>query len=411
MNLSYFISKRIRGGHADSHREGGFSSTIHKIAIASIAIGLAAVIASFLIMKGFQETIKQKIYSFSAHILITKYTLNNSMAEQPFNFNVNLYNHYDKFGFIDHIQEYAHKPGLIKTENEVLGVVLKGVGKSFDQKRFQENLVKGRFLHFPDSGYAHEVLLSEFIANKLKLKIGDDMIIHFFQNPPRFRKLTVVGLYETNLSDYFDKQVIIGDIRMIQRLEDWSDSTAGGLQIYVKDVSKINEAATAIEESMDYDLYGEKVSDTYVQVFEWLGLVNRQVYILLGIILTVVCVNMISVVLILVMERTQMIGILKALGATDRLIRSIFIYNGISLIVKGLLLGNVLGLGLCYIQYTFHLVKLNAHDYYMSYVPINWDWKVVILLNVLVFAVVTVVLFLPTAIVSRITPMKAIRFD
>jgi lipoprotein-releasing system permease protein len=367
--------------------------------------------ASFLIMKGFQETIKHKIYSFSAHILITKYTLNNSMEEQPFNFNINLYNHYEELELIDHVQEYAHKPGLIKTDTEVLGVVLKGVGKSFDQKRFQENLVEGRFLHFPDSGYAHEVLLSEVIANKLKLKIGDDIIIHFFQNPPRFRKLNVVGLYETNLSDYFDNKVIIGDIRMIQRLEDWGDSIAGGLQIYVKDISTINEAATAIEESMDYDLYGEKVSDTYVQVFEWLGLVSRQVLILLGIILTVVCVNMISVVLILVMERTQMIGVLKALGATDRLIRTIFVYNGISLIVKGLLLGNILGLGLCYLQYKFHLIKLNAHDYYMSYVPINWDWQVVIMLNVLVFVVVTLVLLVPTGVVARISPMKAIRFD
>jgi len=208
-----------------------------------------------------------------------------------------------------------------------------------------------------------------------------------------------------------DRQVIIGDIRLIQRLEDWSDSTAGGLQIYVKDVNRIDEDVKAIEESMDYDLYGEKVSDTYVQVFEWLGLVSRQVYILLGIILTVVCVNMISVVLILVMERTQMIGVLKALGATDRLIRSIFVYNGISLIVKGLVLGNVLGLGLCYVQYQFKFIKLNAHDYYMSYVPIHWDWQIVVILNVLVFVVVTLVLLLPTAIVSRITPMKAIRFD
>src|SRR5258706_13410766 len=234
--------------------KAGFSSTIHKIAIASIAIGLAAVMASFLVMNGFQETIKHKIYSFSAHILITKYTLNNSMAEQPFNFNVNLYTHYDQFGFIDHIQEYAHKPGLIKTGDEVLGVILKGVGKSFDQKRFQENLVKGRFLHFPDSGYAHEVLLSEVIANKLNLKIGDDVIIHFFQNPPRFRKLTVVGLYETNLSDYFDKQVILGDIRLIQRLEDWSDSTAGGQASYVKEVNQIDDDGKALRERMGLGL-------------------------------------------------------------------------------------------------------------------------------------------------------------
>ncbi len=406
MNLSYFISKRISRG-----QEGGFSATIHKIAITSIAIGLAAAIVAFLIMTGFQETIKHKIYSFSAHLLITKYTLNNSAEEQPFNFNIDLYNHYDRFGFVDHVQEYIHKPGLIKTEEEVLGVVFKGVGRSFDLHRFEENMVRGEFLHFPDSGYAHEVLLSEVIARKLNVKMGDDIVIHFIQNPPRFRKLKVVGLYETNLSDYFDSKVIIGDIRMVQRLNDWSDSTAGGLQVYVKDINKINEAATAISESMDYDLFTEKVSDTYVQVFEWLGLVSRQVKILLGVILTVVCVNMISVILILVMERTQMIGVLKAMGARNRLIRSVFVYNGISLILKGLLFGNMLGLGFCYLQNRFQFIKLNAHDYYMSYVPIGWDWQLVLLLNLLVFVVVTLVLLLPTAIVARINPIQAIRFD
>lgn len=406
MNLSYFISKRISRGP-----EGGFSSTIHTIAIATIAIGLAATLASFLIMSGFQQTIKEKIYSFSAHLLVTKYTLNNSLEEQPFNFNIDLYNHPGKFPFIDHVQEFSHKPGLIKNNDEVLGIVFKGVGKSFDLGRFSENLVQGKFLSFPDSAYAHEVIISQVIANKLKLKVGDDIIIHFFQNPPRFRKLKIVGIYETNLSDYFDSKVIIGDLRMLQRLNDWNDSTAGGLQIYVKDISRLEEDATAIRESMDYDLYPEKVGETYIQVFEWLDLIGRQVYILLGVILTVVCVNMISVILILVMERTQMIGVLKAMGARDRLIRTVFVYNGINLIVKGLLFGNILGLGLCYLQYRFQFIKLNAHDYYMSYVPIGWDWAIVILLNILVFSLVTLVLLVPTAIVSRINPVKAIRFD
>lgn len=406
MNLSYFISKRISRG-----LEGGFSSTIHKIAIVSIAVGLAAAMVSFLIMTGFQQTVKNKIYSFSAHLLITRYTMNNSMEEQPFDFNIDLYNNAEQFGFIDHIEEYSHKAGLIKTDNEVLGVVFKGVGKSFDKNQFKENMIQGEFLHFSDSGYTREVVLSAVIANKLKSKVGDDVVIHFFQNPPRFRKLKVVGIYETNLSDYFDSKVIIGDIRMIQRLNDWRDSIAGGLQIYVKDPNTIDEAAKTIGESMDYDLFIEKVSDKYVQVFEWLGLITRQVNILLAIILIVVCVNMISVILILVMERTQMIGVLKAMGATDKLIRSIFVYNGISLIMKGLFFGNLLGLGLCYMQYKWKFIQLNPHDYYMSYVPIGWDWEVVIILNALVFTVVTLVLLLPTAIVSRINPIKAIRFD
>jgi lipoprotein-releasing system permease protein len=406
LNLSYFIAKRI-----SREEPGTFSSIINKVAIVTIAVGLSAAILSFLIMMGFQETIKSKIYSFSSHLNITKFTMNNSIEEQPFFYNIDLFKNPGQFPLVDHVQEYSQKPGLLKTEEEVMGVIFKGVGKSFDLNRFKENMVEGEFIHFPDSGYAREIVVSREIANKIQTKIGDDIVIHFFQNPPRFRKLKVTGIYETNLADYFDSQVILGDIRMVQRLNDWADSVAGGIQVYIKDPQRAEEALIDIGESMDYDLYIEKTSDTYIQVFEWLGLINRQVLILLGIILTVVCVNMISVVLILVMERTQMVGMLKALGATNRTIRSIFVYNGVNLILKGLLYGNLLGLGLCYLQDRFKFVKLNAHDYYMSYVPISWNWEVVLLLNLAVFAIVTLVLLLPTAIVARINPIKAIRFD
>jgi lipoprotein-releasing system permease protein len=406
LNLSYFISKRISGGYQE-----GFSSTIHKIAIVSIALGLAASIVSFLIMKGFQETVKEKIYSFSGHILITKFSMNNSTEEQPMDYEIELYNQKEKYPFIRHIQEFAHKVGVVKTDDEALGVLIKGVGKSFDVESFRENMIKGRFIEFRDSGYSSQVVLSKTIASKLKKDVGDEIIVHFFQNPPRFRRLKVTGIYETNLSEYFDSRVILSDIRMIQRLNDWPDSVAGGLEVFVSDPNQIDNAGVAIGEMMDYDLNIERVSDRYIQVFEWLELLSRQVNILLGIILTVVCVNMISTVLILVMERTQMIGMLKALGATTGFIRSIFIYNGVNLILKGLLLGNVFGLGLCFIQDRFKIIELNPRDYYMSFVPISWHWEIVILLNLITLGIVTVILLLPTMAITRITPIKAIRFD
>jgi lipoprotein-releasing system permease protein len=406
LNLSYFISKRISSEHQE-----GFSSTIFKIAIASIGIGLGAAIISFLIMKGFQETVKNRMYSFSGHLIITKFSMSNSMEETPLNINIDLFKNYQQVGFVRHMQEYAHKAGLVKTDDEVLGVIIKGVGKSYDTAVFKSNMIEGRFVHFPDSGYSNEVVLSKIIANKLNASVGDVITVHFFQNPPRFRKLKVTGIYETNLSEYFDGKVIIGDIRLIGRLNDWADSVAGGLEVFVKDPSRIDEAGMAMAEMIDYDLNIEPVSSKYIQVFEWLKLLSRQVNILLVIILTVVCVNMISIILILVMERTQMIGMLKALGAANGTIRRVFIYNGIQLIVRGLLLGNAIGLGLCYLQYQFKMIKLNPEDYYMSFVPISWHWEIVILLNVLTFIVVTVVLLLPTAIISRITPIKAIRFD
>ena len=377
----------------------------------TIGVGLAAAIVAFLILTGFQARVKEKISSFSADLMVTKYTLNNSTEEQPIDINIELYNHPERIPLIDHIQEYSHKAGLIKTSNEVLGVIVKGVGKSFDLTRFRENMTRGRFINFTDSTYSNEIVLSEVIANKLNVDIGDDVIIHFFQRPPRFRKLKVVGLYETNLADYFDGKFIIGDIRLIQRLNDWNAHTAGGLQIFVKDITKIDEAEAAVNELTGYELMAEKISDKYEAVFDWLGLLSRQVQILLGIILIVICLNMVSIVMILVMERTQMIGVLKAMGSPNGLIRRVFFYNGVSLIAQGLLLGNVLGLGLCFLQYQFRFIRLNPRDYYMSFVPVAWDWLIVVVLNILFFLVIASLIGVLTALVSSVKPIKAIKFD
>ncbi|MEJ1239569.1 ABC transporter permease [Chryseolinea sp. T2] len=407
MNLSYFISRRIT-----REQTRGFSAAIHRIAVVSIGIGLAACIVSFLVMLGFQETVKNKIYGFSGHLLITKFTMSNAMEEPAMNYHVKVYDDPKQFPYVTHVQEYAHKGGLIKTStDEVLGVFVKGVGPRFDTKAFGVNMVEGTFISFPDSAYAPEVVVSRTIADKLDAKVGDQLVIHFFQDPPRFRRLKITGIYETNLSEYFDGRFIISDIRMIQRLNDWSDSIAGGLEVFVSQEEQAEVAQQEIGESMDFDLSIELVKDKFMQVFEWLNLVSRQVNILLAIILIVVCVNMISIVLILVMERTQMIGMLKAMGAHNGFIRSIFVFNGVNLILKGLLLGNLLGLAVCFLQWKFQLVKLNPHDYYMSYVPIGWHWDVVIVLNLLTFVVVTMVLLVPTMVIARISPIKSIRFD
>lgn len=406
MNLPYFISRRI-----SSEQKEGFSSTIHRIALITIAVGLAASLVSFLIMKGFQETVKQKIYSFSGHILITKFSMSNSQEERPFNFHIDLYENADAYPYVRHVQEYAHKVGVVKTGDEVFGLVIKGVGPRFDTATFNDYLVDGRFMSFSDSTYSREVVLSKVISEKLKVGVGDEILVHFFQNPPRFRRLKVAGIYETNLSEYFDSRVILGDLKLIQRLNDWPDSLAGGIEVFVDHPDHAPQAAEVIGQRMDYDLYIELVSDRYIQVFEWLDLLSRQVNILLIIILVVVCVNMISIVLILVMERTQMIGMLKAVGASDRQIRSIFLYNGVSLILKGLLLGNLLGLGLCFIQDRFKLVTLNPHDYYMAFVPIGWHWDIVIILNLLTLVVVSAILLIPTTAIMSINPIRAIKFD
>lgn len=453
--LSRFIAQRIRHAQGNS-----FASVIHKIAVASIAVGLAAAIVSFLIMQGFQAAVKDKIYSFSNHLLITRFTMNNAVEEQPFDYRIEVYKNPKQFPFVTHVQEYAHKAGLVKTDDEVLGIVFKGVGRSFNTGSFNPNLIEGRFIHFSDSTYANEVVLSKVIADKINAKIGDQLTIHFFQNPPRFRRLEIVGIYETNLSDYFDSKVIIGDIGLVQRLNDWASHQAGGLEVqlnlnhynifslwredfeayseYAKesiynnpeidnqqytywkalynyqfnfDRAALESAARKIGDSMDYDLYLETVRDKYIQVFEWLDLIKRQVKILLVIILIVVCVNMISVILILVMERTPMVGILKAMGAKNKLVRNVFLHSGINLISRGLIWGNAIGLGVCFLQDKFKLITLNPRDYYMEYVPVQWGWDTVLILNAIVFATVLAVLLLPTLYISRINPVQAIRFD
>ena len=390
---------------------GGFSATIYKIAIASIGVGLAVMIISFLIMIGFQNTVTEKIYNFSAHLLVTKYTSNDTFEEAPLSLNNQLYNNFEEFGFIDHVQDYSHKAGLIKTDEEVLGIIFKGVSPRFDTVRFAPSMVEGRFIHFDDESYSKEVLLSREIARKLNLSLNDDVIVHFFQNPPRVRRLRVVGIYETNLSEYYDNKFIIGDIRLIQRLNNWPDSLAGGMEIFVTDEEKIDDAENGVLQLMNYDMAVQKVSNKYIQVFDWLHLISRQVNIFLTIILLVVCVNMVSIILILIMERTQMIGLLKAFGSPNRLIRRIFAYHGIGIIVRGLLLGNILGLGLCLIQYYFKVIPLNPRDYYMSFVPIGWDWGVVLLLNLLTLTVVALIIIIPTLVISRVEPIKSIRFD
>ncbi|MDH5399769.1 MAG: ABC transporter permease [Cyclobacteriaceae bacterium] len=406
MNLPYFISKRINKPESKS-----FSSTIHKIAVGSISIGLAVMIVSFLILKGFQETVKEKIYAFSAHFQVTKYYYGSSFEEPPMNINTALYKNYKDLGFVDHMQEYAHKAGLMKTEDEVLGIVVKGVGKSFDTVRFSSHLIEGRFINYNSEGYSREVVLSKAIANKLRINTGEDIILHFFQDPPRTRKLNVVGIYETNLSEYYDDRFIIGDIRMIQRLNSWADSIAGGMEIFVKDVNAIDQVKPVLDSLIAHDQYVEKVSEKYIQVFEWLGLIKRQVNIFLAIILVVVCVNMVSIILIMIMERTQMIGTLKALGADDGLIRQVFSYSGARLVTKGMFFGNLIGLGFCAVQYYFEVITLNPHDYYMSVVPVSWHWDIVLWLNLLTFVTVFLILIIPTAAIAGIQPIKAIRFD
>jgi lipoprotein-releasing system permease protein len=405
LNISLFISKHIR-----STRENTFTATIHKIAVASIAIGLAVMIISFLILAGFQTTVKEKIYSFGGHLQVTKYTLQSSYEESPVSTDVSIYQRPDTFAYVQHVQPFSFKAGLLKTKEQVHGVMLKGVSADYDFERFKPNMIEGDFIEFGKKSGSNDVVISQKIANLLELQLGDKVTMYFIQVPQRVRRLTITGIYQTSLED-FDEQVIIGDLALIQNLNDWDSTQVGGFEIFLEDASQIDEAEAQLFETLESDLYIEKITQKHMQTFEWLGLLDKNVVIFLGLILFVACFNMTSILLIMIMERTQMIGLLKALGANDWQIRNIFVYNGMYLIARGMLIGNLIGFGFGFLQDQFKLIPLDAENYYMDYVPIEWNLTMILLVNTLTFLLVSLILLVPTAIIARIQPVRAIRFD
>lgn len=363
-----------------------------------------------MVLFGFKREIKDKIYSFSGHLIISKYTLSTSFEESSITVDDSLIQALNKYPLISRFQPYAMKAALLKTEEEVQGVIIKGVDESFDTLGFQKHMIKGRFPDLSGDNYTTEVALSRRVSNYLELDIDDEVLIYFVQNPPRFRRLQITGIYETGLEE-FDEKIIIGDLDLVRRINNWPDSLAGGIEVFLNDTDQLDEAADHLFHALDIDLYVDKVTDRYIQIFDWLNLLNRNVVILLTIILFVSGTSIISILLILIMERTQMIGVLKSLGSSNKLIRHIFILNGIQLIVKGLFWGNVIGLGLGLLQHYYKIIPLDSANYYMSHVPIQIDIPTIIGLNLLVLMLIGLTLLIPVAIISRIKPLKAIRFD
>jgi len=372
-------------------------------------------IISVLILKGFTNTIEEKIVSFTGHFQIAKFTLDNSFEESPISINNDIYQNPGNYEFVKHIQEYGHKAGLLQTEDEIQGVVLKGVGESYDRDRFQSNITKGRFIQFNDTTSSKEMLISQKIANLLKLHVGDEPTLSFMdfdRTPPilRKRKLSISGIYDTGLED-FDDKIVIGDIALVQRLNNWNDTLVGGFEVFVEDLDTMEEVDNVLYNTLDYDLYAKNVTDSYMQFFDWMKLISKNEGIILIVLTFVACFNMISILLILMMERTQMIGLLKALGAPNPMVRKIFIYQGLRLLGRGLLWGNIIGLGLGAIQYYTHIFPLDPENYYMTHVPIAWVWPMVISINLAALVIIASVFYIPSSLVSRIDPIKSIRFD
>jgi lipoprotein-releasing system permease protein len=404
MNVSRYISAKIEGA-----ADGSFTASVTKIAIISIAMGLAVMVVSFAILQGFRNEIQGKIFSFGAHLQISRYDTNNSLEVAPIS-GPRLQQQLGRFPQVQYTQPYAVKTAIIKTPDEVLGVVLKGIDEKGGHSPMRQNLVAGKFVTFSDTAASNDVLVSRKVADKLRLNVGSEALFYFIQNPPRIRKFRVSGIYSTGL-DEFDEVYVIGDIRQVRELNAWPDSLVGGMEVVVRDFERLDPTAELLYEKLPYDLKIDKITDQYAQLFDWLQLLNRNVIIFLVLIIFVAAFNIVATIFIMILERTNMIGILKALGATDSQIRGLFFHRGISLTVRGIIVGNAVGLGFCALQYYFKIIPLDPENYYMDRVPIHWDLKVMLLLNAATFASSLLAVFIPTYLISRINPVKAIKFD
>ncbi len=401
-NFSFFIAQRIRNPDGTS-----FSATVSRIGTVSVALGVAVGIVAFSVLLGFKETIKQKIFLFGAHHQVTKLSLSSSYEEAPQPLHSPVYD--QTIDGIAHRQGVAHKAGILKTADELQGAIIKGVGRDYDWAALKNTLVAGRVIQFADSGYSNEVILSNKIAKALRLKLGQSVVMYFVQNPPRARKLTVVGIYETNVEE-FDNQLIVGDLALVQKLNGWGPDSVGTIEFYVKDFGQIQSVGQNLKDKLGHDLKIESVIDRFPALFDWLNLLDQNTSVLMALILFVACFNIISVLLVMMMERTPMIGLLKTLGSADAQIRKIFFYVGIQLTIRGLIFGNVIGLGLCWLQKYFKIMPLDPENYYMSTVPIEFNWAMILILNIATLLLIALILLIPTLVIGRIEPVKALRF-
>jgi lipoprotein-releasing system permease protein len=406
--LSYetFIAQKILSGKSGKKR---LTNPVVKIAIAGITLGVAVMIIAVTVVTGFRNEITSKVIGFGAHIKISHFDSNSSYEEVPLLSDRKLIAELAANPNIKHVQEYANKAGIIKTNEELQGIVLKGVSGNYDKSFFVDKMIDGRFVAPTDSNNK-EVVISNKIAKRLQLKTGDDMVVYFIEDPPRIRKLKITGIYETGL-DEFDNLYAFCDIGMVRKLNNWNENQSGGIEILVKDLSQLNQLTDYVYHTAGYQYYTQNIIEQYPQIFSWLDLQNINVVIIITLILLVAGISMISTLLIIILENSTLIGILKSLGASDISIRKIFIYIALPVIGTGIVFGNVAGLGLCLLQQQFGIITLPQESYYVSQVPVNFSIPNLLLLNLGTIVACFLMLIGPSMVISRISPTKVIRFD
>jgi lipoprotein-releasing system permease protein len=407
MNFSYYTARRLALG------QKSFSSFIMRTGICAIAISIAVMILAVGITGGYKKEITEKITGFNAHITIKSRDFNESHEARPVPADLPYIGELKKIKEVTEIQIYANKAGIIKTEQDIEGIIIKGIDSNYNTQFLKESLIRGKIPAMSDSLPSDAILISRYTADKLRLDTGTKINIFFLQDqsqPVRVRRLSIAGIFETGLDDY-DKTFAVADIRHIQKIYGWKENEAEGLEIKIgnfKDLVSVTEKVGRLAPP-EYDVLNAR--DIKPQIFDWLALLDTNVAIILILMVLVAAINIITSLLILMLERTNMIGILKALGARDRQIRKIFLWKAAYLILTGLLIGNTAGIGLGLLQHYSGFIRLDQESYYLTQVPFIADWKAIFLVNAGTFLFCLLVLLLPSRLIGKLSPVKAIRFD
>ena len=406
MKFEYFLAKRF------FDRKGkGFSKPLIKIALASIMLGVAVMIISVSVLRGFQSEVREKIVGFGSHIVVSKFSASNALETIPLKKDEKLFEEIRKIKGVSNVQSFVHKGALVKTDEQIQGIVFKGVEQGFDSAFFKSNLKEGSLFQLQDSVSSNDVIISSVLSRKLKLGLGDKLRTFFFADTTyRVRAFNVVGIYETGLSE-FDEKFILGDLRQLQRINNWTSKEIEGIEILITNFNNLDDIALQVYETMPYDLNVSTVRGNSPELFSWLELLNTNVFVILIVMALVATASIISTLLVMIFEKTSMIGILKTLGSTDKSIRKLFLIKSSEIILKGILYGTLIALVLCWIQSKFKLLKLDPESYSMSYVPIDMSPWIFALVAVGAFVVCLIVLLIPTNIISKINPAKTLRFE
>lgn len=416
MKFPFFIASRIY--HSDD-AEGKISKPAVIIAMAGIAIGLAVMILSICIAVGFKHEIKEKVIGFGSHIQVANFVHAEAYESNPIVADDSLMQAIGASSpQVAHVQRFATKAGMLKTDDSFSGILLKGVGQEYDTTFIHRHLVEGRIPHFTDSLASNQAVVSRRLCQRMNLKLGDKLNTYFIQQNIRARRLTIVGIYETNFSA-FDDRLLLTDLHTVRRLNNWRDpQLVSGIEVMARPEASLDECVSHVGSVVNHrvDRYGAtclamSIDQLYPSIFAWLAVLDTNVWVILALMLGVAGFTMISGQLILILERTTMIGILKALGATDQMVRRIFLWFATMLIGKGLLWGNVVGLALCFLQRWLRIIRLDAETYYVDAVPIEFPWFSLLLINACTLLASLLVLVGPGMLISRIKPARVIRFE